>query len=327
MNINARSIGSMLCLVAVYIVLGMLGIYHAMEIVLFPIITIPLIVYFIRNRLSKIQHIVFQSIIIIAVYLTNSSMNCVLIYLAGICIPAYVILYLYTEELSLPNIIMYATVLLSAVTLSFFIIMKYMGMDYEAYYLDVLDIIKNISIDDIQEWLLSQNLGLELNSIAQLSLEMKQTMKSVIEIMQIVYSGLIILQLLITTGITVIIVNMIIRRKNKQTHSLVELLNFRLSKISVFILFISTMIIALNRDGLTRWSVLSLNVAFVLMALFQIAGAFSLVAIVSRAHINKGIKILGIITILILLSISPYLVMFFGCLDTIFNYRKVKIVV
>lgn len=97
--------------------------------------------------------------------------------------------------------------------------------------------------------------------------------------------------------------------------------------MAVLILFISMIAIASNGNEGARWSILGLNVAFFLMTLFQITGALALVGILSRTKISKGIKIIGCVTIFLLLSISPYLVMFFGCLDTIFNYRKVKIVV
>lgn len=327
MNLNIRSIVSVLCLIAIYIGLSMVGLYHMIGTVLFPIISVPAIICFTINTLNKRQHIVIQMAIIMGIYLTTSHFVCILVYLVSVCVPTYVILYLYQEKFPLPNIIMYATLSLSVVVLLFFIIMRSLGMDFEAYYLSILESIKLVSLDDMQEWLAIKNAGLTPSNIAELSLQMKEVMNSVIDIMQSVYSALIILQLLITTGITVIIVNVFSRCKNKQFPALAELLNFRLSKISVLILFISTLIISLNGDEGAKWSMLSLNVAFFLMTLFQIVGAFALIAIVSRKGISKGIKILGIVTVFILLSISPYLVMFFGCLDTIFNYRKVKIVV
>lgn len=327
MDSNAKSIISRICLIAIYILLGIVGVYYAVGLALFPIIAVPLIVYFIKNKLSKEQHIVFQFVIVLGIYLTTSNLICILVYLISACIPTYVVLYFYKEEFPLPNIIMYATLSLSVVVLGFFVLMKYLGIDFQAQYASILDSIKGVSLDTIQEWLIMQNPSFTTSNIAELGLEMKQLINSIVDAMQSVYSALIILQLLISTGFLVIIVNTILRRKNKSFPSLKELLSFRLSKMAVLILFISMIAIASNGNEGARWSILGLNVAFFLMTLFQITGALALVGILSRAKINKGIKIIGCVTIFLLLSISPYLVMFFGCLDTIFNYRKVKIVV
>lgn len=327
MDSNAKSIVSRICLIAIYIALGLVGLYHAVGLALFPIIAVPSIIYFITNKLDKRQHIVFQLIVSVGIYLVTSNLICILVYLVSVCVPTYVILYFYKEEFPLPNIIMYATLSLAVVVLVFFVLMKYLGIDFEAYYLSILESIKDVPLDSIKEWLVVQNTNLTSSNVTELSLEMKQLINSVVDAMQSIYSALIILQLLITTGIAVIIVNIVIRHKNKKFPSLVELLNFRLSKMSVLILFISTIAIASNGDESARWSILGLNVAFFLMTLFQMVGALALVAMINRASISKGIKVLGLFTVFILLSLSPYLVMFFGCLDTIFNYRKVKIVV
>lgn len=327
MNLNVKSIGSIICLAAIYIGLGIVGLYHAIGVVLFPIIAVPAIVCFIKDTLNKEQHIILHMIIGVGIYLTTNNLICILIYLLSVCIPSYVIIYFYRQEYPLPNIIMHVTLALAIVVLSFFMLMKYFGLDFESYYLETLENIKYIFLDNVQEWLTIQNTNLSSSNLASLSLEMRQAINSVIAIMEAVYSALIILQLLIASGITVIVVNVIIGYNDKKIPSLKQLLSFRLSKVSVLILFISTITISLNGDVATNWSILSLNITFFLMTLFQMVGTLALVAIVGKADINRGIKIIGLVTIVILLLMSPYLVMFFGCLDTIFNYRKVKIVV
>lgn len=327
MNLNAKSIGSMLWLAALYIGLGMAGLYHAIGIVLFPIIAVPAIVCFIKNTFNKEQHIILHMIISIGVYLITGNLICILIYLLSVCIPSYVIMYFYKEEFPLPNIIMYVTLSLATVVFAFFMLMKYFGIDFESHYIDILENIKHICLENIQEWLTIQNTNLASSNLAALSLEMKQAINSVIGIMEAVYSALIILQLLIASSITIIVVNIIIGYNNKKIPSLKQLLSFRLSRISVLILFISTITISLNGDAAIKWGILSLNITFFLVTLFQMVGVLALIAIISKADINRGIKIIGIVTVVILLLISPYLMMFFGCLDTVFNYRKVKIVV
>lgn len=327
MNLNVKSIGIMICLAILYIGLGMAGLYHAIGIVLFPIIAVPAIVCFMKNRLNKEQHIILHTIIGIGIYLITGNLICIVIYFLSVCIPTYVIMYFYRKKFPLPNIIMYVTLSLAIVVFAFFMLMKYFGIDFENYYIDVLENIKHIFLDNIQTWLTIQNTNLPSSNLVSLSLEMKQAINSIIGIMEVVYSSLIILQLLIGSSITIILANVFIGNKDKTIPSLKQLLDFRLSKISVLILFISTITINLSRDAAIKWGILSLNITFFLVTLFQIVGALALIAIINKAHVNRAIKIIGIITVVVLLLVSPYLVMFFGCLDTVFNYRKVKIVV
>ncbi len=327
MDTNIKGLISRVCLMALYIALSALGLYYAIGLVLFPIIAIPCMIYFINNKIDIKQHLLFQMIVNIGIYLITGNFICVLVYLVSVCIPTYIILYFYKEEFPLPNIIMYSTICLAIVVLGFFIVMKALGIDFEAEYIYVLNHIKEVSTANIESILTMQNPHLTPSNITELSIEMKQFIKSVINLMQSVYSALIILQLLLAVGLSVIIGNTFLRRKNRGLPSLTELLEFRLSKVSLLVLFISmTGLVSVSNEN-SGWAILSLNIVFFLMTLFQIIGVLALVGLLTKTRISKGIKVIGYITVVLLASLLPNLVMVLGCLDTLFNYRKAKIVV
>ncbi len=327
MDTNVKGLVSRVCLMTLYISLSVLGLYYAIGLVLFPIIAIPCIIYFINNKIDRKQHLLFQMIVSIGIYLITGNFICILIYLVSVCIPTYIILYFYKEKFPLPNIIMYSTICLAIVVLVFFMVMKALGIDFEAEYIYILNDIKEVSTANIEKILTIQNPHLTSSNIAELSIEMKQLIKSVISAMQSLYSALIILQLLLAVGISVIIGNVFLRRKNKGLPSLRELINFKLSKVSLLILFISMMgLVSLSNEN-SSWAIVSLNIVFFLMTLFQIIGTLALIGLLAKSGISKGIKVTGYITVILLASISPDLVIVFGCVDTLFNYRKAKIVV
>lgn len=327
MDTNVKGLVSRVCLMTLYITLSVLGLYYAIGLVLFPIIAIPSMIYFINNKIDIKQHLLFQVIVNIGIYLITGNFICILVYLVSVCIPTYIILYFYKEEFPLPNIIMYSTICLAIVVLAFFIVMKVLGIDFEAEYIYVLNHIKEVSTANIENILVMQNPHLTSSNIMELSIEMKQLIKSVIDAMQSLYSALIILQLLLAVGVSVIIGNVFLRRKNKGLPSLRELIDFKLSKVSLLILFISMMGLVSVSNENSSWALLSLNIVFVLMTLFQIIGVLALIGLLAKSGISKGIKITGYITVILLASILPNFVMIFGCLDTLFNYRKAKIVV
>ena len=327
MDTNVKGLVSRVCLMTLYISLSVLGLYYAIGLVLFPIIAIPCIIYFINNKLDRKQHLLFQMIVNIGIYLITGNFICILIYLVSVCIPTYIILYFYKEEFPLPNIIMYSTICLAIVVLVFFMVMKALGIDFEAEYIYILNNIKETSIANIEQVLTVLNPQLTPSNITELSIEMKPLIKSVIDLMQLAYSALIILQLLLSVSLSVIIGNVFLRRKNKGLPSLRQLLDFRLSKISLLILVISMIGLVSTSNENSSWALLSLNIVFFLMKLFQIIGVLALIGLLTKTSIRKMIKVIGYITVVLLVLILPDLVIVFGCVDTLFNYRKAKIVV
>ncbi len=328
MNSNPKHIVKLVSLILLYIALGVLGVYHISSLVLFPVLALPFAVFCSKDKISINEHIFIQFIMGIGIYAVTGTWISVGVYLISICVPTYVILFFYKKELPLPNIIMYATLCLSVVVFVFLSIMKGLGNDLHAQFSEYLSEMKNIPIETIQGWLTTQTATVAMSSseISQMSFDMKEFITNMVEMLSIFWSSLILIQVLFSTSFLIIVLNCIIRRKNKKFPSAKELLNFKLSKVAVLILFIALLAIDVNGSN-EAMTILGANVMFFLMTLFQIAGLLGLIGILSKAVIGKSLKILAYVLVVILFSTVPYVIMSFGCLDAIFNYRKVEIVV
>ena len=90
---------------------------------------------------------------------------------------------------------------------------------------------------------------------------------------------------------------------------------------------LSMLLSDLNIEVLDSIMILDMNLMYFLMSLLQIVGTLALIALLRKTSANSMAKGIGYIAIVFLFIFFPYITMFFGCLDAIFNYRKVKIVV
>ena len=157
--------------------------------------------------------------------------------------------------------------------------------------------------------------------------QMIETVKASMEMLKTFYPAIIVSQIIISFAVTVMFFNTLARRKVQGLPKTGQILEYRLSKIAVVLLLLTMLASDLSGSSSSVMLVLAFNLMSFLANLFEITGVLSLIALLKRTSINGGIKVLGYIGIILLFIISPYLLMFYGCLDAIFNYRKVSIVV
>lgn len=312
-----------------YILLGVLGVYEVGGILIFPLISLPLALYLIRNKEEIKKQFIYHGIIAIGIYAITGSIYNLLVYIVGICIPAYAISYFYKKRIPIPNVIMNVTLIMSIAFFAYFSFMKAVGIDYEAQFIALLDQLKEVPLANINEYITASNLGSTMSAadLELLQINFKTFINTMIDTLKNFYPSFVLLQVLIFTSISVILLNILLRKKDKHVPSLRQLLNFRISKFGVLLLFISMIGVDMSMSMGSASTIISLNLMFFLSTLLQIVGALALFAIIQRAPFGKGIKIIGYILVVILFSASPYLLMFFGCFDAIFNYRKVTIIV
>lgn len=328
MEASKKNVMKFIGMILIYILLSALGIFGQEATVLFPIFSLPFALYCMRNKLTINMHIIFHIIISAVIYLLMGSPYCILIYIVGAVIPTYIILFLYKQELSLPNIMMYTGLGLAAVVFGYFAVMKAMGSDFEVQFAAVLDEMNHTFANTMDSALqISISAGTSTSELQQAVTQMKLAIASGIEALKALYAAIIVLQMVIASSVTVIIFNAIARRKDKTLPHLRELLEFRVSKVAVLLLMACMLFSDLNVNMQSSIIVLELNIMWFLMNLLQIAGTLGLIALLRRTSVSTPIKVLGYIAIGALFMFSPYIGMFFGCLDAIFNYRKVKIVV
>lgn len=311
-----------------YILLSALGIFNGMGTVLFPIVALPFVLYCMRSELNVLRHVIFHVSISVVICIVGQNPLGILIYIVSVVVPTYIILFLYHQKVPLPNVIMYGGLSLAGVVFVFFTIMKALGLDFEAMFGAALDGMNNelgITLESMAKMAVAP--GIDPGEVQTAITQMKETLSMNMQIFKAFYAAIIVSQIVICFGIMMIIVNALLRRKIPGIPSVGQLLEFRVSKVAVVLLVICMLLSDFNGDSSGAILVFALNLMCFLANLLEVAGVLGLIALLKRTSINQGIKVLGYIGIVILFMISPYLLMFFGCLDAIFNYRKVNIVV
>lgn len=311
-----------------YILLSALGVFQSMGTVLFPLLALPFTLYCMRNKVATTMHMIFHIIISIVIYLLMGNPYCILIYCIAVAIPTYMILFLYKQEISIPNMIMYMGLSLSVFVFAFFILMKSVGIDFEAQFVSMLTEV-NQTFVSAMDYTVQANTSASIDTVQlqEAAAQMKQTIAQGIEALKIFYPAIMVSQIVISSAVTIILFNTIVRRKNKALPSNKELLEFRVSKVAIVLLMCSMLMGDLNVGAQGTSIILGLNIMCFLMNLLQVVGTLGLIALLKKTSVNSLSKGIGYVAIVFLFIFFPYITMFFGCLDAIFNYRKVKIVV
>lgn len=331
MEQDKKNVIKLIAVMIIYILLSALGVFNAVGSVLFPILALPFAYYCVRNKMTVLFHIGFHVIISMVIYGITQNIVCILIYFVSVVIPAYIILVLYQQKMALPNRIMYGGLGLAGVIFVFFTVIKYLGMDFEAQFGAALDEMNHELVTTLESVTkLASTAGQSVASVAELEHSialMKETLSMSVDTFKAFYAAIIVTQIVICFAVMLIIVNALLRRKMSDIPGIGQLLEFRISKVAVLLLVACMLMVDLEGESSGTMLILALNLMSFLANLLEVAGVFGLIALLKRTSINQGLKVLGYIGIALIFIISPYILMFFGCLDAIFNYRKVSIVV
>lgn len=314
-------------LMLIYIILGTLGLYSILGIFAAPFFSIPLVIYMLKRNISIGSIWPSFMITAIGIFVMRFDLNQVLIYLLGVVLVTQIIIYLYRNGYSLPTIIMYGTVFFTAAVLVYVGLLAYLGVDYAAAYRKMCEGLKQVYTNDMSDLLAGMGI-----SEAQLGMSLSEVWTTVIEILKQLFPAYIVVQNFTHMAIAVLICNFIVRRRNHALPSIKQLMEFKLSKAVLPLFFIAFVILLTVETG-GELAVFSMNVLFILMGLLGIVGALGLLGLIYKSRLNKGIKALGYliwIGLTLVGAIVPIVYIFFvlfACFDTIFNYRKVSIVV
>ncbi|MDF2879381.1 MAG: hypothetical protein K0S30_2477, partial [Clostridia bacterium] len=311
MKRSLKSVIALVSLMLVYILLASLDVYTTMGLIVFPVLSIPLAICLIKDKLTSGVDFIFNIAIIMGIYLMTYSVQSVVVYLISVCVPAYAAAFFYKKKVPLPNIIMYVSVSMTLAVFIYFAGMKAVGIDYEKGFILLIDQVKTVYF----QLLISMEQSVSTQEILQQSM-MKEVITLITDTIKQVYPALILIMAMAFTTIQIIFLN------STKMSSLKPLFNFKLSKIAVLVLFIAMMVALLSEDTNSIWVVVALNVLFVLQNLMQVMGIISISVLLKRATIHKGLKVLGYIVLFMLLVTPTSVLMMLGCFDTIFNYRK-----
>lgn len=325
MEQDKKNVIKLIGIMIIYILLSALGSFSQIEIVLMPIVAVPFALYCMRNKVTLQLQVIFHVVVSVIVYLMTQSLIGVLIYAVSVVIPAYIILVLYKRDLPLPNIIMNGGLILAMVVFCFLALMKRLGFDYETQYCASLDLISN-ELKSMFETMNELSMGVSNASMQITPEQMNQSVDTIVLVLKKFYGTIIVSQVVMSFAISVFLINVIARRKNKSLPSTKQILEYRISKVAVLLLVVCMIVTDVNESSDTL-TILALNIIAFLASLLQIAGILSLIALLKRYAKKTGMRVLGYIGVATLFMIWPDVLMFYGCLDAIFNYRKVEIVV
>lgn len=322
MNQGSKSVMSFIGLMLIYILLALLGFYKAAGIMLFPILSIPLALCLIKNELALGVDFLFNIAIISGIYFLTNNIESVLVYVISVCVPAYAVTILYKRGTPLPNMIMYLLVTVATIIFIYLAVMKQVGVDYKAQFITLMDESKKMYFEALRMMVESKTVP----SVLEASV-MKEVFTLVISTIKQIYPSLILTSCMILAAIEAILIILLAGKKEERVYSLKQLLNFRLSKVTVLIFFIAIIAIVFVKDTNAIVSELSLNLFFFLETLMKTMGIISIIVLLKRAPISVALKIVGYFVLIILIITPTTLLMMFGCLDTLFNYRKAEIIV
>ncbi len=313
-----------LCMLLVfYIILAIPGMYNIGVTIILPLLAIPLMLYMIKNTLSRNTHILYHVATLLAIYALTTSIESCLIYIMGIVVPVYAVSYFYKKKYPLPNTIMYAGIVNGIALLIYQGIMKSLGVNYELEYILLIEELKKALLPIITSQITLASKVVDKG----LEVQLVRMFIDNLDLVKQLFASMLIIHAFICTIVQVLIVNLILRRKNKEMPAFGQLLDFRVSKVLLVILAGAILLVAMTTDSISGTMILGINVVVIMYMLFMLLGFLSVIGIIKKSSINKGLKIISSIFLGVLIIVSPTLLILFGFLDTVFNFRKVTIVV
>lgn len=320
MKNNAKDIIKISSIVAIYILLGMLGVYSAAMIFLLPILALPMTIYLMSSSVDIKRDVLINLGISVGVYLLSGNLVEVMFYGLNVILPAYIVAMLYRKKASTPHIVMYTSTAVIGVLFICIIVLKYWNIDYIQSYIHILETYKSIQFE-----LFDSISGYGINS-EQIDL-LKQVIASQIEVLKIVYPAVFFIITVWMIVIEISLVTIISKLRKWRISSLRGLFNFKLSKASILVFLLSFVLIQGTSMENSSWTTLGWNMFFFMNSLYQIIGIISMFVLLKRSRFGMAMKVIGGILMFVLIYSSPSMVMMFGILDTIFNYRKVSNIV
>lgn len=307
-------------LVFIYVTLGIIGVYSTSVILLLPLLAVPMSIFLMSNQLNINKGIKINILIGITIFLISGNLIEVIFYALNVTAPAYVVAKLYKEKVAIPQLILYTATAIAGILCVTIIILQYFGVDYIHYYNELLQTYQAMQLqifDTVSQY------GLNANQVGLL----KELIQTQIDVLKIVYPAIFFILILWGVVIQVALITLVGKLKKWTLPSLKQLLNFKLSRVTALLFIFSFLLMQGAGIRETMGSTLGWNLFFLISSLYQFIGIISIIMLLKKARFNRIVKVLASLMVLILMYSSPSMLMIFGLLDTMFNYRKVKNVV
>ncbi|OOB77785.1 MAG: hypothetical protein BEN19_01220 [Epulopiscium sp. Nuni2H_MBin003] len=287
---------------AIYLILGILSFYSYLFILFIPVLIIPFIKYHTTNSLN-IQHILLDSLTILLMAILNPTTSDAIIYATLVILPAYILVRCYKEkEVKLPQIIMYLTV-----TTWVGLVIQMGAIDHYIYEYYTL----------IDEATIQMQIAMSGFSATEL-VYFNEILTLQNYILKLIYPTFIFVVANLLSFITILLTYKI----NDKTTSLSQLLEYRLNRFTLCLIALGW--IWFNHSMDYSLSVIGINLLVIMFFLYSLTGFFGIVSLVVM---NGRSLFMTFIAIIFFASFMPWFFLIYGLIDTVFNVRKVKVVI
>ncbi len=308
--------------IAFYILTGFLGIYDISQMIKWPIFAIPMSLLLIRTGQKEIVGLVGVMLSVLVSFLSSGKFNPVVIstFLLFILAPAFIFGTLYIEKTNIPRIIIATTITVFLNGIIFLTFNKLLGVDYLELYFLGLDTLQDIWNDSLTDPQMQQLLPevenvheIYARFIGKMILQAKRT-----------YPATLFTLSLITSTIHLLVIQLITRIRRWERPAMKEILNVGLSPVAAWVL-VGLWIVGMQVGSVDNTiTFVTESMLVVLFTMFKIIGLISLIVMAMKLGAKKITQILLIVISLFWLTFNPTLLVIIGCLDSMFNFRKVK---
>lgn len=326
MNQQVKQNLKLVLMITIYILLGVIGIYSTTLIFLTPILMVPMAIFLMSNKRNYKRDLLIHLIISIMLYLLTRSIAEPLLYIISVAVPAHIFVTCYRNKLALPQVAMYTGVCTVGVFCFYAIGMKYFNIDYIQMYNTFLDTAKEQYTALINQAMKIQNQPISNDMEEQLLLMRKQFSMSV-DMLKYLYPSLL-LQIGIIIGVvSTIFMTLMGRIKKWRMLPLSQFVQFKFSRWMGILLVISSFIaLFVGEDSMTT-AALAMNLYSFTVYLLQIVGFIALIMLIRKSKLNSTTKTMSIVLSVLVFFMMPFIMMLVGLADTLFNFRKVDIIV
>lgn len=308
--------------IAFYIVTAYSGIYDITTMMLWPILAVPMSLLLIKTGKKELVALVGVMLAIIVSFIGTGRLNPIVIsvFLLFVLAPAFVSGTLYHKKASIPRIIIGTTIMIFLSGIIFLSLGKILGIEYLEMYFTSLDAFQDAANNELGYEMMKDLLP-EGENIREFY---EQAMGMAILQAKRTYPAMLFTVSLITSTMHWLLIQFIAYVRSWKRPLMKDILNVGLSPVAAWVL-VSLWLVAANLGNVdTVWTFTIESMLVVLFIMFQIIGMISLIVMIGKIGTKKIFRILLTAISIFWFIFNPTLLIMVGCLDSMFNFRKVK---
>lgn len=308
--------------VGFYILTAVWGLYGLGITMTWPLFAVPMSLLLIQTGQKEVVGLIGVILAVVISFITTGTFNPIIvsIFLLFILAPTFLFAMMYRERVVIPRIIIMLTILIFLSGIIFIMFSKRLGIDYIGNYFEVLDVFQSMLQEEFIHTPMLQSLYQGENApqmyeqaLGTMVLQAKRTYPATLFIMS-----------LIGSISHVLMVQLFAYIRSWKRPFMKDILKVGLSPVSVWVLLGLWITMVQMNDSDTIWTFAIESMVVVLLTMFQIMGMISLIAMIRQMGLRKIFRGILVFISIFWLIFNPTLLMIIGCIDSIFNFRKVK---